>query len=305
MALLLESFAKVNLFLEVGDRTASGFHELTTVMQSLSIADTIRIEQADRIEVVCDDVSVPSGERNIAFRAAALLRERERAGSGCRIEIRKRIPAEAGLGGGSGNAAAVLAGLARLWGMGAPLERLARIGAEIGSDVPFFLYGGTRLCEGRGEIVRPYPPIPSSTRFLVVTPDLRLSTSFVYKEFDTLALTGAGRSSNLKKAPDPEPGNVLRCLFNRLEEAVVPASPVLRDLLGRMEPFCPGGVRMSGSGPSLFGVLAPGEVDEEGLASRFRDCRFAAVAHPTFSGYRFLPSSIMGLSNEGGEQNGD
>ncbi|MFH1682070.1 MAG: 4-(cytidine 5'-diphospho)-2-C-methyl-D-erythritol kinase [Candidatus Eisenbacteria bacterium] len=305
MALLVESFAKLNLFLEVGDRTSSGYHELSTVMQSISPADVLRIEEGDGIEVVCDDPSVPGGEGNTAFRAPSLRRVGVGGWAGCKISIQKKIPVEAGLGGGSGDAAAVLAGLARLWGLAVPLERLARIGAEIGTDVPFFLYGGTRLCEGRGEIVRPYPPVPASTRFLVVTPKERLRTSFVYKEFDTLALTGAGRSSNLMKVPDPEPGNVLRCLFNRLEEVVVPAFPSVRELLGRMEPLCPGGVRMSGSGPSLFGLLASTGVDQGELLSRFADCRFAAVAHPTFSGYRFLPPLSTGLSNEGGEQNGD
>jgi 4-diphosphocytidyl-2-C-methyl-D-erythritol kinase len=305
MPLRLESFGKLNLFLEVLGRDSGGYHELSTLMQSVSIADSLEIDEAEEIEVVSDDPAAPGGEGNIAHRAAASLREAAGVRLGCKISIQKKIPVAAGLGGGSGNAAAVLAGLCRLWGIKAPLEDLVRIGAALGSDVPFFLYGGTRLCEGRGEIVRPYPPIPESTRFLIVTPETRLPTSFVYKEFDTLALTGAGPSSNLKKAPDPVPGEALRSLFNRLEEAVVPAFPVVAELKGRVRRFCPGGAWMSGSGPTVFGVQAGTGVPEDEILRAFGDCRFASIARPTFSGYRFLPPLVAGLRNEGGERDGD
>ena len=297
MALTLESFAKVNLFLEVLGRRSDGYHDLSTVMQSVSIADTIRIEEGDRIEVTADLPEVPDGEGNIAWKAAAALGDFLGERRGCKIFIKKRIPVEAGLGGGSGNAAAVLCGLTRLWGAALPLEELARIGAAIGSDVPFFLYGGTRLCEGRGEIVRSFEPIPASTRFLLVTPPVRLGTSFVYEEFDTIALTGSGTSSKMKRVLGPvqDQGKMLHCLFNRLEEAVLPSFPEIREIRSRMESFCPAGVFMSGSGPTLFGLLPDSPTDEEGLLPRFGDCRFATVAHPTFSGYRILPEDDAGL----------
>ncbi len=305
MRLVLESFAKLNLFLEVLGRREDGYHELSTVMQTVDLADEVVVEEGDGVRVECDDPDVPGGEGNIAHRAALLLREEMRVREGCRILIRKRIPVEAGLGGGSGNAAAALAGLARLWRLDVSQGRLAEIGARIGSDVPFFLYGGTRLCSGRGEVVRPFAPIPASTRFLVVTPAVRLPTSFVYKEFATKALTSGRPSSNLKPAPESDPESGLPGLFNRLEDAVLPAFPSVRETKGRMERVCPAGVRMSGSGPTLFGLLPPAGVEDGALLDRFRDCRFAALARPTSCGYRFLPPLRTGQSTEGGGRNGN
>ncbi|MFH1277356.1 MAG: 4-(cytidine 5'-diphospho)-2-C-methyl-D-erythritol kinase [Candidatus Eisenbacteria bacterium] len=307
MELTVLSYGKLNLFLEILGRASDGYHELSTVMQTVSIADTLRFEEAEGLEVTADGPDVPDGEGNLVWKAAVRLREESGVRRGARIRIEKGIPAAAGLGGGSGDAAAALVALARLWGVRAPLEDLIRIGSELGSDVPFFFYGGTRLCEGRGEIVSPWPPIPQSTRFLVVTPDLRLSTSFVYEEFERRGLTGGPPSSNLKRVPGgiSDPGLLLRSLFNRLEEAVLPTCPSLREMKGRMGPCCPGGVFMSGSGPTLFGVLPPTWTEEEGFRSRFADARFAAIARPTSSGYRILPQIDTGLSKEGGEHHGD
>jgi 4-diphosphocytidyl-2-C-methyl-D-erythritol kinase len=307
MALILESYAKLNLFLEVLGLGADGYHEIASIMQTVSLADRLRFDEADRIEVTADHPDVPDGEANLAHRALRRLVDESGERRGCRIRIEKRIPAQAGLGGGSGNAAAALVGAARLWGIGASREDLARIGAELGADVPFFLYGGTRLCEGRGERIRPWTSIPEGTRFLVVTPDVRLSTQFVYKEFDSLALTGRPRSSNLNKVPGfgDDPGELLRSLFNRLEEAVLPTHPSIREMKGRMAAFCPGGVFMSGSGPTLYGVLPPVWAEEVGFLDRFADARAAAVVHPTFSGYRILPHFDQGPHEEGGVHHGD
>jgi 4-diphosphocytidyl-2-C-methyl-D-erythritol kinase len=305
MRLVLESFAKINLFLEVLGKRPDGYHDLRTVLQTVSIADTLVFDESDGVEVLSDDPAAPGGEENIVHRAALLLRDCGGVERGCKVTIQKRIPVEAGLGGGSGDAAATLAGLVRFWELSPPAGRLAELAAELGSDVPFFLQGGTRLCEGRGERVERACRIPAGTRFLVVTPDLRLPTSFVYKEFDRRALTGGGPSSNLRQAPELDPGNVLRSLFNRLEDTVLPAFPSVHETKGRMESHCPAGVLMSGSGPSLFGVLPPSVAGEESLLDDFRDCRFAGIAHPTPSGYRYLPPLRMGLSNEGGGRHGD
>lgn len=307
MELRVLSYGKLNLFLEILGRTSDGYHELVTVMQTVSVADTLSIEEAEELVVTADRPDVPEGEANLVWRAAARLREAAGVRRGARIRIEKGIPAAAGLGGGSGDAAAALACLARLWELEAPLEDLVRIGSELGSDVPFFLYGGTCLCEGRGEIVTPRPPIPESTRFLIVTPDFHLSTSFVYEEFDRRALTGGLPSSNLKRVlgRNSDPGSILRSLFNRLEEAVLPTYPSLREMKGRMGPLCPGGVFMSGSGPTLFGVLPPTWTEEGGCPAPFDDARFSAIARPTSSGYRILPQADTGLSKEGGEHHGD
>lgn len=285
----LESFGKINLFLEVIGKRPDGFHELSTVMQTVSVADRITIERADGIDVIADAPGVPDGEANIAWRAARLLQHRTGTRDGCTVRIEKGIPAAAGLGGGSGNAAAVLAGLSRLWGLGLSSGKLARIGAEIGSDVPFFFQGGACLCEGRGEKVTPLLSLPGDLRLLVVTPRLELSAASIYNRIDRFP--AAGEKRPVQKAPvepggDPVP--LLNDLFNRLEEAVMISAPEIQQVKTRMERYCVSKVIVSGSGPTLIGLLAAGN---EGCLERstpFEDCRFAAVVHPVGAGFRFV-----------------
>ena len=291
MKICLESYAKVNLFLEVlGERT-DGYHEIETVMQSVSIRDRIDMEEKEEgIEVVAEGAGVPSGEENLAHRAATLLRREAGVRAGCSIRIRKGIPAAAGLGGGSGDAAAVLAGLHRLWRLDWPRERLAALGATIGSDVPFFLWGGAALCTGRGEIVEPLPSLSQRHRFLIVTPPFQVSTRFIYNELNRYALTRPKVWSNVKcvhgLGSDPE--CMLHRLWNRLEEVAFSAHPSLGEWADRMERLGCSRVLLSGSGPTLFGLLPRGERDERGILSRFPDGRHASIAHPTTTGYRFM-----------------
>ncbi|MBN1825118.1 MAG: 4-(cytidine 5'-diphospho)-2-C-methyl-D-erythritol kinase [Candidatus Eisenbacteria bacterium] len=291
MKICLESYAKVNLFLEVlGERT-DGYHEIETVMQSVSIRDRIDMEEKEEgIEVVAEGAGVPSGEENLAHRAATLLRREAGVRAGCSIRIRKGIPAAAGLGGGSGDAAAVLAGLHRLWRLDWPRERLAALGATIGSDVPFFLWGGAALCTGRGEIVEPLPSLSQRHRFLIVTPPFQVSTRFIYNELNRYALTRPKVWSKVKcvhgLGSDPE--CMLHRLWNRLEEVAFSARPSLREWADRMERLGCSRVLLSGSGPTLFGLLPRGERDEIGILSRFPDSRHASIAHPTTTGYRFM-----------------
>jgi 4-diphosphocytidyl-2C-methyl-D-erythritol kinase len=138
--------------------------------------------------------------------------------------------------------------------------------------------------------VEPWPAIPSGTRFLIVTPRIRLSTELIYKEFDRYQLTSPGATGKLKSVPDPVPdgGRLLRCLFNELEEWVLQAYPPVKAARGLMKRFCPSGVLLSGTGPTLFGVVSAEKTDEVGIGPIFPDSRLAALALPTSSGYRFL-----------------
>jgi 4-diphosphocytidyl-2-C-methyl-D-erythritol kinase len=150
--------AKVNLTLEVLGRRPDGYHELRTVLQTVSLYDELLLSSSDDLHFTCSEARL-SGQDNLVVRAAQLLAERAGVRGGATIHLVKRIPAAAGLGGGSSDAATALVGLARLWELDWSIERLQPLAAELGSDVPFFLWGGTALAEGRGERVTPLPPV--------------------------------------------------------------------------------------------------------------------------------------------------
>ena len=153
------AFAKLNLTLEVLGRRGDGYHEVRTILQTVDLADQLEIRPYPSLRVECDDPAL-NGEANLAWRAAKALARSRSIQPRASIFIQKRIPVGMGLGGGSSDAAAALIALNQLWGLSLGAEELAQVAAELGSDVPFFLWGGTALAEGRGERVKPLPPLP-------------------------------------------------------------------------------------------------------------------------------------------------
>ena len=158
--------AKINLTLEILGRRADGFHEVKTVLQTIDLQDQLEIETAPALTVECDDPSL-SGETNLVWRAASDLAAHAGTEPGARIFLRKAIPVGMGLGGGSSDAAAALLSLNELWGLGLNVDELAGLASGIGSDVAFFLWGGTALASGRGEIIEPASSIPPMLLTLV------------------------------------------------------------------------------------------------------------------------------------------
>jgi 4-diphosphocytidyl-2-C-methyl-D-erythritol kinase len=169
--------AKINLSLEVTGRRDDGFHDLVSVMQTVSLADTLRLGLDAEVRFSVSDPRLR--ENNLVERAAHLLREHGAGDQGCRIHLHKCIPAAAGLGGGSSDAASALVGLNRLWQLGLSCEQLLPLAERLGSDVPFFLYGGTCLVEGRGERVSRLPD-PAASWYLLVNPRAAVSTAEVF-----------------------------------------------------------------------------------------------------------------------------
>ncbi len=257
--LVMEAPAKINLFLEVLERRADGFHELDTVMQAVSLSDTLelRARGAGEFSVSVTGLPAPTDENNLVLRAARLLAERGGHNQGVHVSLHKRIPIGGGLGGGSSDAAAVLRGLNSLWGLGAGCDELQTLGAELGSDVNFFLHGGTALCRGRGELVEPlqsYKPI----RYLLYVPQVLSLTRDVYARL-RMPLTVHRRSSNrmrraLERGDRTELG---LSLFNRLEG---PAFELYPDLAAAKAGLARGrvlGALLSGSGSTLYAAVAP------------------------------------------------
>src|SRR5947209_8132054 len=178
--LAIHAPAKINLSLEIVGRRADRFHDLVSVMQTVSLHDVLELTPSDDLELSCSDPALQSSD-NLVLQAARALRDTCAVERGCSIRLEKRIPAAAGLGGGSSDGAAALVALARFWSLRLERDDLIPMAEQLGSDVPFFLYGGTALVEGRGERVRPLSASPRSW-FVLSKPPLSVSTADVFKE---------------------------------------------------------------------------------------------------------------------------
>src|SRR3990172_9508330 len=247
--------AKVNLALEVLGKRPDGYHELETVLHAVDLFDHLRLEPAPEISLRVTNRSVPQDPTNLAWRAAHLLQEALGIERGVRITLRKRIPAAAGLGGGSSDAGAVLWGLNQLWGVGKDDEFLRRLAVQLGMDVPFFLGGGTQLATGRGEVLTPLKPAGALT-LVLVNPNFPLSTREVYSMVPG-ALRGDGsRGRALTETLETGiPERVAEKLYNALEAVVEPRYPVIREIKRALLGAGALGAELSGSGPTVVGVV--------------------------------------------------
>ncbi|MGF1512774.1 MAG: 4-(cytidine 5'-diphospho)-2-C-methyl-D-erythritol kinase [Elainellaceae cyanobacterium] len=279
--------AKVNFYIEIiGDRP-DGFHELAMVMQSIELADRVTLQRypgsSSGIQVRCDHPLVPNDSSNLAYRAAALMRETfpeafSQFGS-VAISIDKQIPVGAGLAGGSTDAAAVLIGLDLLWNLGLTQLELRTLGAELGSDVPFCLAGGTALATGRGERLSPLPSFGPLSLVLAKYRQLSVSTAWAYQTYrqrfsETYRSdqeTVSDRHEQLHAAPliaalmQQDAALLGQQLHNDLEKVVLPAHPEVVKLKEALAALNPLGVLMSGSGPTVFAV-AKSAADAEQMA---------------------------------------
>ncbi len=250
-AITLRSPAKINLCLSVLGRRPDGYHDVEMLMQMVGLFDEVTVSLGGTgIRVTSDSDAVPSGEENIAWKAATEMLKISGEAVGLTIEIKKNIPVAAGLGGGSGNAAVVLAALNRLLGIGLDRDRLAEIGCRIGMDVPFFFFGPTALARGRGEILTELAPLPH-TPILLVNPGVEISTAWAYKNLN-LRLTKKGDCNKIARL------NIRKIalgLHNDLEQATSEVRPVINRIKDALLDRGAVGALMSGSGPTVFGIF--------------------------------------------------
>ncbi|MBU5435751.1 4-(cytidine 5'-diphospho)-2-C-methyl-D-erythritol kinase [Pseudoflavonifractor sp. MSJ-37] len=257
--IVTEARAKLNLTLDVLGRREDGYHDLCMVMQSVALCDTVTIEREEGgkgIKVRSDLDFLPSGRNNLAAAAAIrLCDEAWRDSDGLRIRLDKAIPVCAGMGGGSSDAAAVLRALNEAWKLGYPRERLAEIGADVGSDVPYCVLGGTALAEGRGERLTPLPALPWC--FVVICkPHFSISTPELFERIDGMKISCHPDTKGMLKAL--ERGDVLgvaRRMYNVFED-VLPRNQgstvaEIKDILLQHGAL---GACMSGTGPTVFGL---------------------------------------------------
>ena len=275
----LRAFAKINLSLRfTGVERPDGFHDLRTILQSIDLFDRVVCDgRRGPFAIRSDMPGVPTDATNLVWKGAQLLWEAAgRSGEvrNAEVSLRKRIPMQAGLGGGSSDAAAALLGLRRLWNLRVPDEQLHEIAARLGSDVPFFLVGGTALGLGRGEEVYPLENLPAY-RVVLVLPPFGVATGDAYKWFD--ARRWAANASYL---PDTWLGRTTP-LVNDLEGPVIARHPVIGQLKQRLTDQGALMAAMSGSGSTVFGVFQSARAahraarvfSEEGervLTTRFR-----------------------------------
>ncbi len=274
--------AKVNLSLEVLGKRADGFHEIETILQTIDLADRMRVELTNdgRVEIACETPGIPTDESNLCHRAVVAMRARAGRSLGARIALEKRIPAGAGLGGGSANAAGVILAVNQGLGLELPEKILMKIAAGIGSDVPFLLRGGTMVGRGRGEVLTPIEPMKAGY-FVIVKPEVSIPTAWVYSNL-SFRLTRHRPRLNLRAvsavlARFPKAEWPYR---NALETVVFPAYPSVAKLWEELVSERPCFASMTGSGSALFAVFDRKARASE-VAERFSvRGLFASVATP-------------------------
>jgi 4-diphosphocytidyl-2-C-methyl-D-erythritol kinase len=249
--------AKINLTLDVLHKRPDGYHEVEMVMQTVDLSDHLQFQERSDGEIVltCTAPYIPLDQRNLVYQAAQLMRETYGITKGLHIHIEKRIPVAAGLAGGSSDAAATLRGLNRLWNLGLSLDELAELGAKIGSDVPFCIYGGTAIARGRGEKIERLPNV-APTWVVLVKPPIAVSTADVYGRLradeiehhpSTEAMVAALQTGDVKVISSQ--------LGNVLEGVTFAMYPEVERLKQQLLKFGAQGALMSGSGPTLFALV--------------------------------------------------
>jgi 4-diphosphocytidyl-2-C-methyl-D-erythritol kinase len=256
LKLLVKAPAKINLSLDVLHKRPDGYHEVKMVMTTIDLADRIELTllNEDAIYITSYDRFVPDDHRNLAYQAANLLKKRFGIKQGVHISITKVIPVAAGLAGGSSDAAATLRGLNKLWNLGLSLDELAEIGAEIGSDVSFCVYGGTAIATGRGEKIQPIKA-PPHCWVVLAKPTIGVSTAEVYRNLDLRSVSHPDVDGMVKAIHEQNYEKICQLLGNALESVTLKMYPEVAQIKEQMKRFGADAVLMSGSGPTVFGLV--------------------------------------------------
>jgi len=276
MSLIFKAYAKINLTLEALAKRPDGYHEIASALQTINLSDTLTFEPGKRLEFSCDVRNLQSPE-NLVLKAARLLRETTGCDRGASIHLEKKIPIAAGLGSGSTDAAATLVGLNQLWELNLSFDRLSGLAAKLGSDVPFFLYGGTALARGRGEIVTPLPPSPESW-LVLLKPHIKSTpgkTAQLYSQLKPSYFTSGQHAEKL--VAHLKHGGIIESsfLFNVFEQVAFDFFAGLSHLRSRMIAASAREVHLAGSGPTLF-ALANDKASGETVLERLKEEKLEA-----------------------------
>ncbi len=264
----LPSFAKINWSLRILGRREDGYHEIRTLLQTVSLRDELHFAEGPTADIVlsCSDPQIPLGDDNLIVRAAKSLRDRFDVKAGALIHLEKRIPARGGLGGASSNAAVALLGLARLWNLPVSLGELQKLGAALGADVPFFLFGGCAMATGTGTDIA---PVADRARqyLLIVTPAATVATAKAYEALKAPALTSSDDVSILSishASVDLELSH-LWVSHNDFEDVIFASEPEIERVKKALLKVGAGSSLLAGSGSSVFGIFESREEQERAV----------------------------------------
>jgi 4-diphosphocytidyl-2-C-methyl-D-erythritol kinase len=265
------SFAKINLALSVLGRRLDGYHDIQTIFQSINLYDELEFRAAPQIELRCRNLPGIRKEDNLVWKAATSLASALGEKRGVSIALKKKMPAGSGLGGGSSNAAVTLLSLRRFWDVRIPDSELSSIAAGLGSDVPFFLNGGTALGVGRGEMIQPLPD-PPVKHLVVIVPGIHVSTAEAYRSLN-LGLTSSATGHRIQRfCGQVQTGkSFLTEIFNDFEASILPAYPPIKEAKDFLSARGAVVTLLSGSGSSVFGFFS----DEESAFAAARESRRA------------------------------
>jgi 4-diphosphocytidyl-2-C-methyl-D-erythritol kinase len=278
----LRADAKINLGLHIVAKRPDGYHNIETVFHQVDLLDEIDLLQTEEgTQFVCNSPGLSSDNSNLCVRAVNVMRDLTGIHTGVEITLKKRIPIAAGLGGGSADAAAVLQGLRTLWAIDITDEELRTVSATLGSDVPFFLAGGTAYATGRGEIIEPFD-LPIPYWILVVAPSLHVSTSWAYAHLKFGQTSQRPHLPSLLRTSMNDPATLRKKLRNEFEPVVFNAYPEVRQI---KESLLSGGAAlalMSGSGSSVFGLFAD-ETTTRRMAGELSPRYDVSITSPLFN----------------------
>lgn len=275
--------AKINLSLDILGKRPDGFHQVEMVMQSIALYDQLEFTpQPEGISLIVPGGEVSAGTNNLVYRAADLLRSHAGIKCGIQIKLTKNIPVEAGLGGGSADAAVTLILLNKIWETGIPLPELMLLGEKLGSDIPFCLLGGTALARGRGELLEALPPCPR-LGLVLVKPPFGVSTASVYRAYNPeLVLKKPVTGAMIEAIKKNDVDGIAMNLGNVLEPVTTVMHPEIAKIKERLMEAGALGALMSGSGPTVLGLAPSLEVARK-IAGRYNNCGERVLITETFN----------------------
>lgn len=248
--------AKINLTLDVLHKRTDGFHEVEMVMTTVDLADRVWLESTNdgKITIHSSERYVPNDRKNLCYQAAELIQQKMGITRGVHITLEKSIPVAAGLAGGSSDAAATLRGLNRLWNLRLSAEELAKLGAEIGSDVAFCVHGGTALATGRGELIQELPS-PPNCWVILAKPAISVSTADIYGKLSLSNVKHPNTPQMIEALNEGDYRKLCTSIGNVLEPVTMALYPEVENIKKHMKKFGADAVMMSGSGPTVFGLV--------------------------------------------------
>lgn len=297
----IPAFAKINWFLKILGKREDNFHELCTAFQTISLADKLTFTESSELELTCNDLSIPTNNENLIIKAAQVLQEKFSIGKGAKIYLEKNIPSPGGLGGGSSDCAVALLGLLKLWGLKIKISELTEVGKKLGSDVPFFFFGGTALGTGKGTEIHEINEFNRSYMILV-SPNIRVSTPFAFSKMNSPRLTNSNSKSILKICSD-ETAKFFSEQFvpeNDFEKVIFEIEPEIKRVKDKLLANGASAALMSGSGASVFGIFENEETRQATLnaLNDEENWRKFAVATVSRNNYREALKNVLDVVSD-------